>query len=846
MNHISGTSNSSMGARRAWLSVVVGVAIGVVTAPAAAQSPSGPPPSLDPVARVGTTIAAVLNPETNKLYALVRDDTLAVEADRNAVWVVDLVTKTPTQIYSVPSSERPAAHLAINAAKDKIYLTTQSKLVAIDGSTKTASTLALGGGGPLAVNALNNQIFIASGGTLTQVDGESFQAVATQSIEQNATDVAVNERSNIAFVVYKNPSGAPAKDFSVIWSQKNPQTNAVVLTKRDYPTRKEASYPSVSRASVGVNPMTGNVYLSAEGTNFAEANGQSGDVSGLNVSDPNVPAGYRDMWLVNPGPFAINSVTNTVYVVFGQNIAVLERTLYGDTGLIRLAAGPIEARPGAPAYDDIRVNPVTDKVYAKGANTNAILAIVDVPRVSGVDPRVANDPPRLNVVRPVVQKVALRDHDGPVSNAGTGPVVVNPVTNRVYVFVNRSLMEVVEPAGPDQLLEAIEVTQGIQDLAHSVPLIAGRRTLIRLYVKAPNFTSVTGELLFFSDAWSSARIVRSSGPMAYTNEDLSTRREDLAKSLNFDISARDLMVGLGGRRVTFQLRNLTFTGPTGSTKQVDPNISYSKTFTLQPPVTLGVRVVALVWTPDTAANVRVPRPIDSELIESWLMRAYPVSNVQISGTAMAYSASQLDCTIANVFVFQQLLADNYGAGTHYYGMMYFKDQDPPILGCASGIPLIPNPFVVASGPTGPTGADGPFASASWDTDGSVGDWFAGHELGHTFGRLHVGPPVSTDASGNELGPCEQPPPSGSSSSQGRIVDHNYPYPNAQLSGPNRAFVGYDAGYPARGIPARALPGTQWHDVMSYCPNQWVSAYTYKALLDRLRQEEAIPPSTKLP
>ena len=46
-------------------------------------------------------------------------------------------------------------------------------------------------------------------------------------------------------------------------------------------------------------------------------------------------------------------------------------------------------------------------------------------------------------------------------------------------------------------------------------------------------------------------------------------------------------------------------------------------------------------------------------------------------------------------------------------------------GCAMDIPAY-----VASGPTG-TGTWG------WDFDGSYGDWYGGHELGHTYGRGHA-------------------------------------------------------------------------------------------------------------
>ncbi len=38
---------------------------------------------------------------------------------------------------------------------------------------------------------------------------------------------------------------------------------------------------------------------------------------------------------------------------------------------------------------------------------------------------------------------------------------------------------------------------------------------------------------------------------------------------------------------------------------------------------------------------------------------------------------------------------------------------------------------------------------------------------------------------------------------------------------------------------RALPGPAWHDVMSYCDNQWLSSFTYDGIRTRLAAEDAL-------
>ena len=126
-------------------------------------------------------------------------------------------------------------------------------------------------------------------------------------------------------------------------------------------------------------------------------------------------------------------------------------------------------------------------------------------------------------------------------------------------------------------------------------------------------------------------------------------------------------------------------------------------------------------------------------------------------------------------------------------------------GLASGIPTTADPTTVASGPCG----GGTFG---WDTDGSYGDWYTGHELGHTFGRFHA---EFCGAGGGAP----------------------YPFTDGQLSNADGAFVGFDVGDIANGLPLRALPGTAWHDVMSYCVNQWISSFTYTGIRTRLIAED---------
>ena len=115
--------------------------------------------------------------------------------------------------------------------------------------------------------------------------------------------------------------------------------------------------------------------------------------------------------------------------------------------------------------------------------------------------------------------------------------------------------------------------------------------------------------------------------------------------------------------------------------------------------------------------------------------------------------------------------------------------------------------------TGPAGS----GTFGWDTDGSYADWYAAHEIGHTLGRNH---PQSGNQSANSCNAYDK----------GSSTDGSFPWPNAQI-GQSDTTEGFDAGDGEFGIARALYAGTQWRDVMSYCSNQWVSDYTYKAMYD---------------
>jgi hypothetical protein len=369
-------------------------------------------------------------------------------------------------------------------------------------------------------------------------------------------------------------------------------------------------------------------------------------------------------------------------------------------------------------------------------------------------------------------------------------------------------------AGPDAggpillLCDGVEVTQAIQDMAHSVPLVAQKRTVARVYlgIAGPDPITVSGVIRVRRVGSSGlGTAIRAQAPLTIDpalNGNLRAKRESEARSLNFILPRQVLTAGQWEVRLSSLNRvqpHRALVVPIGASRTI--------TFAASPP--LRVRLVGIRYQ-SGAASV-TPTALDFTLIQSWLGRAYPAPAVEWSQvTVDGPSAWPFQAPAINAFLRGLRTTDVAGgldARTHYYGLVADNNAANFMRGLASGIPTTADPSTVASGPCGGS-------TFGWDTDGSYGDWYTGHELGHTFGRFHA---EFCGAGGGAP----------------------YPFTDGQLSNADGAFVGFDVGDIANGLPLRALPGTAWHDVMSYCVNQWISSFTYTGIRTRLIAEDML-------
>lgn len=397
------------------------------------------------------------------------------------------------------------------------------------------------------------------------------------------------------------------------------------------------------------------------------------------------------------------------------------------------------------------------------------------------------------------------------SGASAGPVLPMPdlvAPPEITVGADAQLR------GPQAIaFESIEVTQAIQNMNLSVSLIEGKSTVARVYVSVnlPYKVTLSGTAVARNPAGMGFPVtIPSIGKVAVNQGDtLNDRRNDVQKSLNFLLprkltKAGDCEIALAMLYVTVDFGFFKHTIPVPVAGA--PKTKRTVTFLDSPP--LRVHIVGIRYT--KAGTTYTPSAQDYALIRSWLKRAYPIAEIVLSQvTTDAPPNFNNRASVINALL-RGMRATDVAAGTdhrtHYYGLV--ADGGDFMRGLASGIPTSPDPSTVASGPTGSS-------TWGWDNDGSYGDWYTAHELGHTFGRFHA-----------EF--C------------GARGGRPYPFANGQLANADNEFVGFDVGDTALGLAMQALPGVEWHDVMSYCERQWLSSFTYEGVRDRLVDEDALP------
>lgn len=324
----------------------------------------------------------------------------------------------------------------------------------------------------------------------------------------------------------------------------------------------------------------------------------------------------------------------------------------------------------------------------------------------------------------------------------------------------------------------------------NAPVVARRPALVRVYVKPGSgweARSVTAELQLVAGD-ETFPIVRETKTVREASTDA-----DVESTFNLEVPAESLPPG-----VAFQVALTADDGE--AVAEGEPSAGrFPADGALQD---LGVEVsgkLKVVVVPvkyEADGSGRTPDVSTAQLAryQRTLMARYPASEVEVKARAPFAWSQRIagnGTGFTSILRAMHALREDDGADddVYYYGLLAPTSTMSAFCqgGCVAGLSTVAD-------------EDTPMLRASVGL-GYVGESSAetmAHEIGHAHGREHA--------------PC------GGAAG----VDPDYPYPQAQIG-----VWGYDI------FAKTFIPPTRGRDMMGYCPNEWVSDYTYGALFDRI-------------
>jgi hypothetical protein len=370
----------------------------------------------------------------------------------------------------------------------------------------------------------------------------------------------------------------------------------------------------------------------------------------------------------------------------------------------------------------------------------------------------------------------------------SGIAATSALTNTVYI---PNIVKVAPPL-VDLSIDSLEITQAVQTPSNSVPLVAGRAAIVRVYAKYTGPTapgSISVSLTGTRGGVALPSVVL--GPQAVSAV---PARATYSSSFNLALPAAWLSGTVA----------MTATVDSAAAVPESDETNNAKTATLKfnTMPALDIVIVPIRYTDLANGQTYAPPTIDT--ISDFVKRTYPVSTLNVTfhapynfsgdlGDPTGYYWGNEDGT---GLLDKMTTLKNSEIGMNspkvYYGLVSTGSLNDTWLPFDSG-------FILGIGWIGTRVSAGLDIPASFGLpDPEITSDTAAHEIGHNLGRYHA--------------PCD--------TSSG--LDKNYPDSTASI-----VQFGVDVS------KGTVLNPSITKDVMSYCSPQWVSDYTYKALYTAL-------------
>ncbi len=327
-------------------------------------------------------------------------------------------------------------------------------------------------------------------------------------------------------------------------------------------------------------------------------------------------------------------------------------------------------------------------------------------------------------------------------------------------------------------ITGLEVTQSIQTLSNSVPLVADRPTLVRVYVESNTGAALNNQVVRLTGRRGSTTL----GPLttAPQTAPLQSSRSNYGSTFNFILPA-DWLNGTV---------ELTAAGPANSQTQ-------TVQFNEVPP--LDVKIVPIRYTHTGSTRPGFYPAVFEDKFSDWTMRVYPIPELQVSFFNSGYdftgnlqSSSEWSRILGEINTLKS--TQNGARGQIWFGFVPSVNSSGQWF--RSG--------VVGIGYIGSRTSIGLDFGGSNPGTGTT----AAHEFGHNLNRPHA--PCGT--SGSDW-------PSDAKYSEARIGEFG--------------VDGIGTGSPS------LLDPTRYRDLMSYCGPEWISDWTYTKLYNDQRSRGAL-------